>query len=201
MEEEDWWGKLSRPFAGDSVRTRQGRSGEQWEYITIEDVVGRLNEVLQDGWSFEVVSIDEEEEEIVVLGKMTIGGSVRMQVGRKKRGYKTDGDPISLGEDKKSAISDCLKKCATVFGVGLSDGDEGESRSSNGGPERITESQLKMIDKKRVDLGMSGDAIDGIAKKLYKMSVRDLDKVQGADIVKVLNHLGNGGALEDFFVE
>src|SRR5262249_39752461 len=60
------------------------------------------------------------EEEVLVLGKLTAEGIMRMQFGSsqvtRERG---SGALMSLGDDLKAAGTDALKKCATFLGIGL----------------------------------------------------------------------------------
>jgi hypothetical protein len=115
---------LAAPFA----RTyRDTRGGVTLTYITAEQVVSRLNEVLGvDAWSFRVLEHghDAEADEVWVLGELaaTVGERTvtRQQFGsaRVKRSGR-DGKPLDLGNDRKAAASDALKKCAWSLGVGL----------------------------------------------------------------------------------
>src|SRR5262245_52493011 len=58
--------------------------------------------------------------EVVVLGKLTAQGVAKSQFGKSRiTRAKKDNAIISLGDDLKAAATDCLKKCATLFGVGL----------------------------------------------------------------------------------
>lgn len=100
-----------------------------FEYITGEQVVSRLNDTLGVfGWTFEVLANrhDTEADEIVVQGRLRVydpqSGQwiTREQFGSQKINRKRDsGRPIEIGFDHKGAATDCLKKCASLFGVGL----------------------------------------------------------------------------------
>jgi hypothetical protein len=55
-----------------------------------------------------------------VRGSLTASGMCKTQFGGKDiTRAKTSGEIISLADDLKAAATDCLKKCATLFGVGL----------------------------------------------------------------------------------
>lgn len=96
-------------------------------YITGEQVVTRLNEVLGwDGWSFRVLEhgFHEEADELWALGELTAykEGSmvVRQQFGSQQHNRaKSDKHILDLGFDLKGAATDALKKCASLIGVGL----------------------------------------------------------------------------------
>lgn len=99
------------------------RGGVDLEYITGEQCITRLNEVLGwAGWSFEVAAhgINTEADEVWVMGRLTAGGCTREQFGSQKlRRSRSSGAAVDLGFDLKGAATDALKKCAMSFGVGL----------------------------------------------------------------------------------
>lgn len=138
--------RLAARFAASDHKTKT-ISGTGLTYVDGETVVTRLNEVLGfDGWSFEVGQINVLEDEVWATGKLTVYSGdrviVREQVGgqiiNRKRGIPArpyvpadgdrpeqpavpaqKGDIVELSNDIKGAITDCLKKCATLVGVGL----------------------------------------------------------------------------------
>lgn len=80
-------------------------------YLQHTDVATRLDEVLMPPglpWSFAAVNSWEKNsgksEKFIVAGTLTIGGVSRDNVGE--------------GKEWKDAYSDCLKRCAMLFGVG-----------------------------------------------------------------------------------
>lgn len=97
------------------------------EYLTGEQVVSRLNEVLGPaGWSFAVKEhgYEAEADELWALGRLeaTVDGVsvVREQFGSQKHNRRrSDGQILDHGFDLKGATTDALKKCATLIGVGL----------------------------------------------------------------------------------
>jgi hypothetical protein len=109
---------------------RPGASnGESLVYVTGEQVVSRLNRTLGfEGWSFRVLEhgIHVEADEAWVLGELRLlGGDVQEPIVRQQFGSqrikrsRRDGAPLDIGVDLKAATTDCLKKCATLVGVGL----------------------------------------------------------------------------------
>lgn len=117
---QDVYAKLAEPFA--ITHDKKGM-----EYITGEQVTSRLNDVLGwDAWSFDVVShgFDQESDELWVLGRLVVlvgeKAVTREQFGSQKHNRRTsDGAIIDYGFDMKGAATDCLKKCASLIGVGL----------------------------------------------------------------------------------
>ena len=124
MTTKDLYEALSEPF---DVTFSDTRGGVNLTYITGEQVVSRLNDVLGvNGWSFVVVEhgINADADECWVLGTLsaTINGETvtKQQFGsQKSKRSRQTGTLLDLGFDLKGAATDALKKCATYLGVGL----------------------------------------------------------------------------------
>ena len=111
---------LERPFASDQIKQRHGTNGDVLDYIEGCTVIQRLNECFDAEWIFEIQEHHVYDDEVVVLGKLTAQGVAKSQFGKSRiTRAKKDNAIISLGDDLKAAATDCLKKCATLFGVGL----------------------------------------------------------------------------------
>jgi hypothetical protein len=128
---------LEKPFDPTQIKQRRGRDG-MLDYVEGHAVIARLNEAFEGQWSFEIVRHDilEERDEILVLGKLSAEGVVKMQFGVAQitRDRETK-EIVSLGDDVKAAGTDALKKCATFLGVGLHlYGARSRSRSTQGVP-------------------------------------------------------------------
>lgn len=72
-------------------------------YVQHTDVYARIEQI-DPAWSFQVTSLQPIKDGVSVRGNMTIKGVTRENAGE--------------GGDEKSAISDCIKRCAMLFGVG-----------------------------------------------------------------------------------
>ena len=105
---------LTRRFDADQIKTRRGRGGQQLSYVEGHTVIGRLNEAFAHAWSFEVVSSQVLDEEVVVCGRLTASGSTKEAYGGQTRQNGT-----AVADVLKGAATDALKKAATLFGVGL----------------------------------------------------------------------------------
>lgn len=118
------YNRLAAPF---ETTFRDVRGGVELEYLTGEQVISRLNEVLGvAGWSFRVLEHGQnvEADEMWVLGEMTaeLGerSVARQQFGSQKlKRSRASGAPLDIGFDLKGAATDALKKCASLLGVGL----------------------------------------------------------------------------------
>ena len=116
---------LAAPF---EITFHDVRAGIRIEYLTGEQVISRLLEVLGTcGWSFRILEhgINSEADEVWVLGELQLlldpdDRVVRQQFGSAKiKRSRSTGAPLEIGYDLKAAATDCLKKCATLIGVGL----------------------------------------------------------------------------------
>lgn len=107
---------LEREFEPGLIKKRKGRGGLVLDYLETATVIRRLNEAFGSDWSFRVLEhgVDTEAKTAWVLGELTALGLIKQQFGAKDIYEKS-----TLGDNLKSAASDCLKKCATLFGVGL----------------------------------------------------------------------------------
>src|SRR6266508_334562 len=121
---EDSYARLAAPF---EVTFTDVRGGVELTYVSGEQVVRRLNEVLGvAGWSFRILrhAIHAEADEVWALGELIaeIGDKtvVRQQFGSQKlRRSRSTGAPLDIGFDLKGAATDAMKKCASLLGVGL----------------------------------------------------------------------------------
>lgn len=118
--------RLAEPFPRE-VLHHDRRGGAEFDYITGEQCVTRLNDTLgPGGWYFKIIehSINTEADETWCLGEMGAliddQWVVRQQFGSQKiKRSRASGAPLDIGFDLKGAATDCLKKCATLFGVAL----------------------------------------------------------------------------------
>src|SRR4051812_38037341 len=111
---------LEQPFDRTQIKQREGAFGDQLDYVEGATVIQRLNDALEGDWAFEVVEHQIHEHEVLVLGKLSHEGVTKMQFGKSAiTRSRQDKSLVSLGDDLKAAATDALKKCATLFGVGL----------------------------------------------------------------------------------
>lgn len=107
---------LEREFEPNLIKKRKGRGGLILDYLETATVIRRLNEAFENDWNFKILEhgVDVEAKAVWVLGELKAGELIKQQFGAKDIYEKS-----TLGDNLKSAASDCLKKCATLFGVGL----------------------------------------------------------------------------------
>ncbi len=124
VDQADVYARLAAPF---DVTFTDTRGGVELTYVTGEQVIGRLNDVLGvANWSFRVLEhgIHQEADECWVLGELTaVFGErtvTRQQFGSQKvKRSRSSGTPLDIGFDLKGAATDALKKCASLIGIGL----------------------------------------------------------------------------------
>ncbi len=128
---------LEKPFDPSQIKQREGNFGKMLDYIEGHAVIERLNMAFEAEWSFSILKHEllEQTDEVIVLGQLRAGDVVKTQFGSSKiTRARQSGEPISLADDYKSSATDCLKKCATLLGVGLHlyNGDKpGSGQNSN----------------------------------------------------------------------
>jgi hypothetical protein len=108
---------LKAPF-DDTYTLSKG--GADLTYITAEQVVTRLNEVLgSEAWSFRILDRGLVGDDHWVLGQLTVHLPGGRDVVREQYGEATTNRGMPIGDALKSAASSALKKCASLIGVGL----------------------------------------------------------------------------------
>lgn len=148
---------LNRPFENSLIKKKVGKDGSELSYVEASHYIRRLNEAFQGDWSFEILDVKTFKDEVVVLGKLTAGGVVKMQYGS----AKISG--TSIGDDMKAAGTDALKKCASLLGVGL---HMYENESQNQ-PRRLTSKQLNMIESLRKRLNITKEDLNELTKRRF----------------------------------
>src|SRR5580658_2548304 len=110
---------LTRPFESAQIKRRQGAHGKELSYVDVAAVITRLNEAFDHEWTFEVTSHEIQENEAIVVGRLTAAGITKMAFGGSSITLDRDGRVVSIADDLKAAASDALKKCASLLGVAL----------------------------------------------------------------------------------
>ena len=168
-------------------------------------VIARLNEAFEGAWSFEVVSHEIREEEVLVLGRLAAEGVVKMQFGASQvtrdRETKT---LVSLGDDLKAAATDALKKCATSLGVGLhlyaekplrpAAPSAARASNPNGGKpapngDRATPRQLDAIWKVGTAKGLDPEEVERLSLRGFGKKPEALAQTEAASLIKELSNL------------
>jgi len=113
------------------IHQRPAKGGGTWDYVTGGYIKKCLNIMFGWDWDFEILDEKIMHGEAIVKGKLTCRSNgktiVKMQFGNKDIIYKKQNAediskgiermPLSIGNDLKSAATDCLKKCAAEIGI------------------------------------------------------------------------------------
>jgi hypothetical protein len=168
-------------------------------------VITRLNEAFDHEWTFEVTSHEIQENEAVVVGRLTAGGVTKMHFGGSSITLDRDGRVVSIADDLKAAASDALKKCASLLGVALEmyggapERQPAAGRATNGArpqatpvADRVTARQLSAIQSACRRRGVSRDHLGELISRTGKAALQFLTKREASDILSELDGQGNG---------
>ena len=111
---------------GDAIRTRKGRGGRDFKYVTHAYVTRTLNTAFHLNWDFEVLDTriipETDPQEVFVRGRLTVrtkNGVITKEQFGSASVKRSNSQITSLGDDLKAAASDALKKCASLLGLAL----------------------------------------------------------------------------------
>ena len=145
---------LEKPFPEEEVKQRNTDYGKILDYLEAPSVIKRLNQTFNGEWSFQITDHKILDQEVVVLGSLRCGYITKQQFGTSKIHHNGKPEEKTLGDDLKAAASDALKKCATMFGVGLylynNNGNGGKLQDLNQ-PEEETKSETKQNPQTKED--------------------------------------------------
>lgn len=110
---------LEKPFQEEEVKQRNTDYGKILDYLETPSIIKRLNQAFAGEWSFQVLDHKILDKEVIALGSLRCGYITKQQFGTCKIHNNGKPEEKTLGDDLKAAASDALKKCATMFGVGL----------------------------------------------------------------------------------
>jgi len=108
---------ITRPLPRDQVRSRPGPGKLTFDYIPAEFVIRLLNEAFNYSWCSKILDAQRVENEVVVLLELMVKDFEGVLIYKQQYGAAAVNKDI--GDAYKSAASDALKKCATLFGIGL----------------------------------------------------------------------------------
>ena len=194
---------IEQEFDKTLIKTRKGRSGDRLSYIEVPEYIKRLNMAFDYNWSFEIEEEKIESGFVIVRGRLTAEGIAKSQYGTSQITLAKDtGEVVAIGDDYKAAGSDALKKCASLFGIGLhlyngsNSKGNGKSKgngsgmnkpSGNKGNGNVTKAQLSKIKSLRTGLGMSSDEVLDLVERMYNTrDPKELNKEMASAIISVL---------------
>ncbi len=190
---------LTRPFA--DIKSRPGRNGQAIQYVEGHAIVQRLNEALAGDWSFRVLEHDVREGEVIVLGELRVGDTVKQAFGGSEVTRTREGKVVSVADDLKAAATDALKKAATLLGVGMhvyvaeeppaqvhkgpklvEAHDEPDVPPNN----RLTRKQAEFIGTLAKSNGMGKHEVDELAQRRFGKSAGFLTVKEASEFIAAL---------------
>ena len=196
---------IEQPFAPELVRSRPGSHGQDLKYVEAHEYIRRLNQVFVGAWSFDVVKYEVTQTEVIVLGKLSADGVVKMAFGGSSiTRAKESGESVSIADDLKSAATDSLKKAASFLGIGLHLYENGSKNATPKNPEngnpaakgngtvpkngngRLTSRQLDAIMAIGKDHGLDREAIKKLSVERFGKNVEFIGKSEASSLIQEL---------------
>ena len=195
---------LEQPFSPEEIKQRDGSFGQTLNYVSGYTVIDRLNQAFESLWSFEITAHEIHEDEVIVIGKLSAGGTVKMQFGSSRiTRVKDTGEAISLADDLKAATTDAIKKAASLLGVGLhlyadksspssagtanqkgNGGDNSKSDNGGNGNGRITAKQHSFLMKLSNEKGLTRKEFNDQCVEAYGSVVDYLNRNDASSMIE-----------------
>ena len=195
---------LEQNFSQEEIKQRDGSFGQTLAYVSGHTVIQRLNDAFESAWSFEIVSHEIHKDEVIVIGKLTAEGIVKMQFGSSRITKARDtGELVSLADDLKAATTVSLKKCATLLGVGLhlyadkpssssadtanqkgNGGDKGKPDTGGNGNGRLTSKQHTFLLKIASEKGMTRKELNDQCVETYGVVADFLTRQSASSMIE-----------------
>jgi hypothetical protein len=106
---------LTAPFEASEHEFLRGMT-----YLTESAITRRLDEV-DPAWSFRISLVEHRADKVVVYAALTVCGVTRESNGMDASSYAKGADHVPENETnypEKAAVTDALKRCARLFGIG-----------------------------------------------------------------------------------
>jgi len=110
---------LTRRLPQDKIKSRPGKAGMSFSYISPDYVIEVLNEAFVHDWDTKIVYSELHENTAVVGLELSVRDGDGNRVCKQQFGSCDVTRGLGVGEAFKGAASDAMKKCATLLGLGL----------------------------------------------------------------------------------
>jgi hypothetical protein len=168
--------KLSAKFGADDVLQREAwKGGKKLDYVPIDRVIRRLNEVLPLGYDWSMSDPIVSENAIYIKGCLTItlpdGTTVRREGIGADRMDPTDKTKFDPDKAAKTAMAEALKKATHTLGVALYLWDETER-------VKLARERIK-LEKERKDKNFTKEDVSKMKqiKEQLKLDYAGMDKL------------------------
>ena len=127
-------GELYVPFPQDQIKIRNdaGTGNKDLSYVPHPEYTRRLDKLFPMSWDFKTELAGLTDTAVAVKGSLSITLEDGRTITRENYGNGNINRMFPIGDGMKSAASDALKKCCSMFGIGLSlyDDDEVHANAS-----------------------------------------------------------------------
>ena len=193
---------LEQPFSQEEIKQRDGSFGQTLNYVSGYTVIDRLNQAFESLWSFEIVSHEIQQDEVIVIGKLSAEGIAKSQFGSSRiTRTRETGEAVSLASDLKSAATDALKKCATLLGIGLhlyadkptstvstsqkgNGGDNSQSGNNGNGNGRLSAKQHSFLVKLANEKGLTRKELNDQCVETYGSVIDYLTRQNASSMIE-----------------
>ena len=193
---------LEQPFSQEEIKQRDGSFGQTLNYVSGYTVIERLNQAFESLWSFEIVSHEIHQDEVIVIGKLSAEGIAKSQFGSSRiTKVRETGETVSLADDLKSAATDALKKCATLLGIGLhlyadkptstvstsqkdNGGDNSQSGNNGNGNGRLSAKQHSFLMKLANEKGLTRKELNDQCVETYGSVIDYLTRQNASSMIE-----------------
>ena len=179
------------------IKTRPGRGGKTFSYVSHDWVTKTLNEAFGFDWDFEPMpeTMSLQDDGIGLFCRLTVRIGehriTKVEYGWKETILNRDSNrAMGTGEQIKSAISDGLRRCAMRLGLGL---------SLYGGEDEMTTTEVKTMLASYAKTHMGWDArktFDWLKTEGYTEA--DLLPKRNEMYEALAREAGKAGVTEDF---
>lgn len=120
--------KILQKTPKEYVYTRPAKGGGTWDYVPGAYIEKVLNYSFGWNWDFKIIKqeclmLETDHGQIITWGELTVKDDAGHQITKAQNGradikYKKGTKiPMDLGNDYKASSTDCMKKCASMFGI------------------------------------------------------------------------------------
>jgi hypothetical protein len=99
------------------IRTRPGKSGQNWNYVPVRFFEMKLFSIFGLNWKFEIVDTKYTKDEVIVRGRLTIKLNNGNEIVREQFGGSKRKEKVELYNIHKAAVSDAFKRCCLQLGI------------------------------------------------------------------------------------
>ena len=176
---------ITAPTPKEVLKSRGIRGGGEFLYAPGYWLIGELNALqvrtnYRFVWNFDVLERGSDDYQVWVNGKLSFalqrgeewitfsrsnfgGGAIKLYSHDDPKGSYLAGDVVDIADDFKGAATDCLRKCASMFGM-MSNLYGTEAKIRPAGPD---ETQLKMLYKRGEQSGNSVEQVKSISVEKF----------------------------------